>query len=277
MSRYLTTKDYFNTQEEFHLEYISELDMLKTYPVPNNLDTYYDHPDYISHTDQKKTLIDKIYQFIKNYSLDKKVNLIKNLSTTEKTILDIGAGTGDFLKSAQKDGWKIHGIEPNKQARLKALTKEITLKESLADITKEKFDVITLWHVLEHLPDFENEINNIQKKLKQNGYLVIAVPNYKSYDAKHYKQFWAAYDTPRHLWHFSKESIKRLFKPYKLELVQTKPMIFDSFYISLLSEKYKSGKNNYLMAFFIGLVSNLKGILSKEYSSHIYILKKQNN
>lgn len=274
MSRYLTTKDYFNTQEEFHLEYITELDMLQTYPVPKNLDTYYDHPDYISHTDQKKNIIDKIYQFIKHYSLNKKVGLIEKLSTTEKTILDIGAGTGDFLKSAKKNGWKIHGVEPNQQARLKALTKEVTLKESLADIPAEKFDVITLWHVLEHLPDLENEINNIQKKLKQNGYLVIAVPNYKSYDAKHYKQFWAAYDTPRHLWHFSKESIKRLFKPYKLKLVQTKPMLFDSFYVSLLSEKYKSGNNNYLMAFLIGLVSNIKGLLSKEYSSHIYILKK---
>ncbi|MDC6404219.1 class I SAM-dependent methyltransferase [Maribacter sp. PR66] len=274
MSRYLTTKDYFNTQEEFHLEYITELDMLKTYPVPKNLETYYDHPDYISHTDQNKKYIDKIYQFIKTYNLNKKVRLIKKLRTTEKTILDIGAGTGDFLKYAQKDGWQIHGVEPNHQARIKALTKEITLKESLADIPEDKFDVITLWHVLEHIPDLESEIKNIQNKLKLNGYLVIAVPNYKSYDAKHYKQFWAAYDTPRHLWHFSKESIKRLFKPYKLKLVQTKPMLFDSFYVSLLSEKYKSGNNNYLMAFLIGLISNIKGLLSKEYSSHIYILKK---
>ncbi|RRQ50049.1 class I SAM-dependent methyltransferase [Maribacter algicola] len=274
MSRYLTTKDYFNTYEEFHLEYVTELDMLQTYPVPKNLNTYYDHPEYISHTDSKKTLINKIYQVIKYYSLNKKVRLIKKLRTTEKTILDIGAGTGDFLKYAQKDGWEIHGVEPNKQARLKALTKEITLKESPADIPEEKFDVITLWHVLEHLPDLKTEISNIQKKLKLNGYLVIAVPNYKSYDAKHYKQFWAAYDTPRHLWHFSKESINRLFKPYKLHLVQTKPMLFDSFYVSLLSEKYKTGKNNYIKAFLIGLTSNFKGLFTKEYSSHIYILQK---
>lgn len=276
MKVYLQTKDYFHTQETFELLYDSELDMLVTHPKPENLNNYYDSKSYISHTDRKETLIDKIYQLIKKYSLKKKYKLIDTFKTEEKTILDIGAGTGDFLKKGIEENWKISGVEPNAIARDIAKEKGIDLEKDLEHLPEQKYDVITLWHVLEHLPNLENQIKKIITKLKPNGYLFVAVPNYKSYDAQKYKHHWAAYDTPRHLWHFSQNSISKLFNNYKLKVVNTKPMYFDSFYVSLLSEKYKTGRPNYFRAFWNGLISNIKAIRTKEYSSIIYILKKEN-
>ena len=142
-------------------------------------------------------------------------------------------------------------------------------------VSDKTYDVITLWHVLEHLPDLESVTKKIAKHLKPGGSLIVAVPNFNSYDAKYYKRYWAAYDTPRHLWHFSKTSMAKIF-PLSVRLVKTKPMLFDAFYVSLLSEKYKKGTTFSVKALFIGLWSNIKGLGSKEYSSQIYCYKKSN-
>jgi len=274
MKSYLKTKDYSISQEEFQLLYDEELDMLVTSPQPKNLEKYYESEVYISHTDSKKTLVDKLYQIVKSYSLKKKVSLLNSFNSSEKTLLDIGAGTGDFLATAKRQDWTVEGVEPNASARGKAKDKGVVLFSDLKEVSNNKFDVITLWHVLEHLPNLDKQIETIVSLLKENGTLVIAVPNFKSYDANYYGNFWAAFDVPRHLWHFSKNSIERIFATHKMQLVKTKPMLFDSFYVSLLSEKYKSGKQNIIKAFRTGLKSNIRGNRSKEYSSHVYILKK---
>ena len=275
MKPFLKTKDFSISQEAFELFYDATYDMLVTKPKPENLDFYYESSTYISHTDSNKSFVDKIYQQVKKYSLSKKIRLINMYSRKEKSLLDVGAGTGDFLKKAQKEEWSIEGVEPNHNARLKALDKGISLKDRLEALPGKKYEVITLWHVLEHLPDLENQIFKLVWHLQEGGTLIIAVPNFNSYDANHYKEFWAAYDVPRHLWHFSKTAIEKLFTKHGLELVKVKPMVFDSFYVSLLSEKYKTGKQNFLKAFFLGLWSNLSAMRTKEYSSHIYILKKR--
>ena len=274
MKPYLKTKDYSVSQEEFELRYDEERDMLVTFPEPKDLERYYESEAYISHTDSKKTLVDKLYQIVKSYSLKKKVSLLNSFNSSEKTLLDIGAGTGDFLATAKKQDWRIEGVEPNATARNKAKVKGVVLFSDLKEVSNNKFDVITLWHVLEHLPDLDKQIETIVSLLSENGTLVIAVPNFKSYDAKYYGSFWAAFDVPRHLWHFSRNSIERIFAKHKMQLVKTKPMLFDSFYVSLLSEKYKSGNQNFINAFWTGLKSNIKGNSSREHSSHIYILKK---
>jgi ubiquinone/menaquinone biosynthesis C-methylase UbiE len=185
----------------------------------------------------------------------------------------MGCGTGDFLQLAQQKGWQVQGIEPNEKARQIAASKGVTFLSGTTEAADQQFDAITLWHVLEHLPNLEEQIMELKRLLKPNGTLVIAVPNYKSFDAKHYKQFWAAYDVPRHLWHFSKISIQGLVSQVDMQVVAVRPMKFDSFYVSLLSEKYKTGKMNYVKAFFIGLYSNWKGSQTNEYSSHIYLIK----
>lgn len=274
MKKFLKTKDFSVSGEEFELLLDTELNMLRTHPEPKDLENYYDSEAYISHTDSTKSLVDKLYQHIKKYNLKKKVNLINKYTTTDKTLLDIGAGTGSFLESAKHNGWESYGIEPNKNARDLAINKGLELKESIDLIKKKKFQIITLWHVLEHLPNLDLQINKIASLLNNDGTLILAVPNFQSYDAKYYKEYWAAYDVPRHLTHFSQFSIKKLFAENGMRLVKTKPMIFDSFYVSLLSEKYKHGKGNFLKAFLVGLKSNIWAWNTKEYSSLLYILKK---
>lgn len=275
MKIYIRCKDHSVSNETFNLMYDPNTELLITEPQPKELDKYYESDAYISHTDSKKTAIDKIYQFIKRINIGFKLNLINEYVTQRKTLLDIGCGTGDFLVAAQKDGWEIVGVEPNKNASEKAASKNIIVLPSLKSVPKQKFDIITLWHVLEHLPDLNFQIQNLVELLEDWGTLIIAVPNYKSYDAKYYKEHWAAYDVPRHLWHFSKTSIERIFQEYDMKIVKTKPMLFDAFYVSLLSEKYKTGKSNIINALWVGLRSNLNGWHTKEYSSHIYILQKK--
>jgi predicted SAM-dependent methyltransferase len=145
--------------------------------------------------------------------------------------------------------------------------------EQLLKFNSQSFDVITLWHVLEHLPNLENQLSTFKRLLKSNGTLIIAVPNYKSYDALYYKSFWAAFDVPRHLWHFSEDSISKLVSKQNMRVEKTLPMKFDSYYVSLLSEKYKNGVSNIFNAVRVGWLSNFKAKRSGEYSSLIYIVK----
>jgi 2-polyprenyl-3-methyl-5-hydroxy-6-metoxy-1,4-benzoquinol methylase len=272
---FLTVKDYSVSQETFDLYHDTELDMLITSPQPSleNLGKYYESVDYISHTDSKRSLFEKAYQFVKSIALKNKLNLINSLQPNKGRILDIGAGTGDFLLVAKENGWKTVGAEPSEKAKAIAKKKGISFVEATTELVDHSFDVISMWHVLEHVPNLENQIAELKRLLKPNGTLIIAVPNFKSFDAKHYGKFWAAYDVPIHFWHFSKTAIKKIFEKEEMIIEKVLPMKFDSFYVSLLSEKYKKGKMNFVKAFFVGLQSNWKAKENFEYSSHIYVLK----
>ena len=274
---FLTVKDYSVSKETFDLYYDETLDMLITHPQPSleNLGKYYESEDYISHTDNKRSLFEKLYHFIKNIALKNKLNLINSLQPNKGRILDIGTGTGDFLSVAKNDGWQTIGVEPNERAKSIAIKKGISFVEQTSELENHSFDVISMWHVLEHVPDLDKQIKELKRLLKPTGTLIIAVPNFKSFDAKHYGKFWAAFDVPIHFWHFSKTAIKLLFEKEEMKLEKVLPMKFDSFYVSLLSEKYKSGKMNFVKAFFTGLQSNWKAKKDFEYSSHIYILKNK--
>ena len=273
MKFYLKTKDFFLTNEEFELFYDETYEMLMTQPVPNDLTSYYESDSYISHSDAKSSMLEKVYQMVKNINLRNKVSLLNAFVKNPKTVLDIGAGTGDFLMRAKKGGWDVHGVEPNTNARTKAAQKGVHLAPDSSGFVGKKYQAITLWHVLEHLPNLKDEVSLLSSLLDKKGVLVVAVPNYRSFDAKYYKHYWAGYDVPRHLHHFSRESITKLFEEVGMELVKTKPMWFDAFYVSLLSEKYKHGKPNHIMAFVIGWVSNVLALMNKECSSIIYVLR----
>lgn len=270
-----TVKDFLVSGESFDLIHDETRDLLVTFPQPkeDQLAKYYESEAYISHTDTNKGLMANLYQGVKKYSLASKTKLIKSLFGSTGTLLDIGAGTGEFLKVAKENNWTVSGIEPNEKARGIASKKGIDLETSIDDLQGNVYDVVTLWHVLEHLPDLENTLRKIEAFVKPGGILIIAVPNFKSYDAQFYKNYWAAFDVPRHLWHFSKASMKTLFSS-EITLEKTKPMWFDSFYVSLLSEKYKSGSAFSIKALFVGFWSNIVGLTTKEYSSHIYCFKK---
>jgi 2-polyprenyl-3-methyl-5-hydroxy-6-metoxy-1,4-benzoquinol methylase len=276
---FLTLKDYSVSKETFDLYHDETLDMLITFPQPNldNLGKYYESEDYISHTDNQRSLFEKLYHFIKNIALKNKLNLINSHQPNKGRILDIGAGTGDFLSVAKKDGWQTIGVEPSTKAKSIAINKGVSFVELTTELENNSFDVISMWHVLEHVPDLDKQIKELKRLLKPTGTLIIAVPNFKSFDAKYYGKFWAAFDVPIHFWHFSKTAIKLLFEKEKMKLEKVLPMKFDSFYVSLLSEKYKSGKMNFIKAFYVGLLSNWKARSSFEYSSHIYIIRNDQN
>lgn len=272
---FLTVKDHSVSKEIFNLYHDEKLDLVYTYPQPDaiSLPKYYDSEDYISHTDGKRSLFEKAYHFVKSIALKNKLNLINTLQPSKGRILDIGAGTGEFLNVAKENGWESVGVEPSEKAKAIALKKGVSFAETTSILENHSFDVITMWHVLEHVPNIENQITELKRLLKPTGTILIAVPNFNSFDAKHYGQYWAAYDVPIHLWHFSKTAIKALFLKQDLELDKIIPMKFDAFYVSLLSEKYKSGKMNFIKAFLIGLKSNWKGKQNMEFSSHIYVIK----
>ena len=269
-------KDYSVSKEIFELHHNPEYDILITFPKPSleKLPSYYESDDYISHTDGKRSLFERGYHFIKSIALKNKLKLI-NAQSSKGKILDIGAGTGDFLVVAKNDGWQITGIEPNAKAKEIAINKGVSFAESLSALESHSFDIITMWHVLEHVPNLDEYLTELKRLIKPTGTIVIAVPNFKSFDANFYGRHWAAYDVPRHIWHFSKKAIEKLFAEKEMKLVEVLPMKFDSFYVSLLSEKYKTGKMNFVRAFFVGWQSNLNGKKTKEFSSHIYIIKNQ--
>jgi 2-polyprenyl-3-methyl-5-hydroxy-6-metoxy-1,4-benzoquinol methylase len=269
------TKDFLISGESFELVYDEALDMLITTPQPRAIDLpkYYESDAYISHTDAKTGLIATLYQWVKKYSLVLKLRLIRSLKDERGDVLDIGAGTGEFLKLAGDNGWNIQGIEPSEKARKLANEKGIELKDTMQSFEGAQYDVVTLWHALEHLPELQEVVKKIESFVKPGGLLIIAVPNFKSFDARYYKNYWAAYDVPRHLWHFSKQTMEKLFSS-EMDLIKIKPMIFDSYYVSLLSEKYKTGKSFSVKAIFIGLWSNISAMYTRESSSQIYCFKK---
>ena len=276
--KFLTVQDHAVSKEVFSLFYNRAYDLLLTDPVPakENLNNYYLSENYISHTDGKRNFFERIYQGIKRIALRRKVDLLFKQNNTVGTLLDIGCGTGDFLVEAKKSGWATTGYEPNEHASILAKAKGITLVKKLSELEAHTFDVITLWHVLEHIPNLEEQIVELNRLLKPGGKLIVAVPNYKSYDAVYYKEYWAAFDVPRHLWHFSQSSIPRIFSLFDFTVDELHPMLFDSFYVSLLSEQYKTGKRNWGKALFVGLRSNVEARNTMEYSSLIYCLSKIN-
>ncbi len=269
---YLSCKDHLISGEIFELLYNPEFDMLETFPKPENLPSYYHSLNYISHTDSRKNFIDRLYQGVKNRMLNQKIKWMEAIKNPG-SVLDIGAGTGDFLQRARENEWDILGVEPNESARKLAMLKGVELRKDTLDFPSNTFDVISLWHVLEHVEDLDEQIRELKRLLKKDGLLIIAVPNYKSHDAQYYKKYWAAYDVPRHLWHFSQKSISKLFSKHEFMVVETKPLKFDSYYVSLLSEKYRTGIPNYFKSFYRGFVSNYKGRSSSEYSSLVYFIK----
>ncbi|TRZ46061.1 class I SAM-dependent methyltransferase [Robertkochia solimangrovi] len=272
----MNCKDYLVSNESFELIPNTEHGYLITtpQPEPNELPKYYDSPQYISHTDSYKTFTEKLYGIVKQYNLKHKKNIIEKYHPTAKSILDIGCGTGEFIFHCQEN-YEVFGTEPNLKAQAIGLNKKLKIYNTIEQLPERKYSVITLWHVLEHIPNLQETIQKIKLLLEPDGIVIIAVPNHRSYDAQYYGSTWAAYDVPRHLWHFDKSSITSLLQSFELNVVKILPMIFDAFYVSLLSEKNKNGKNNFLKAMLTGLTSNIKALQNHEYSSLIYVVHKQ--
>lgn len=273
---FLVCKDHTVSKEDFNIVSCKTCGFKFTNPRPEDsvIGEYYKAEEYISHTNTNKGVVNKLYHMVRSRTLKKKLSLIKSY-VPRGTILDYGCGTGMFLAVCKNAGWETYGMEPDDNARKIASQANTNLFSDKSKIqtyiTNTKFNVITLWHVLEHVTDMDETLSFFKHRLTKDGILVIAVPNHISYDAQFYKEHWAAYDVPRHLHHFEKKSIKALLENNGFLLRETLPMKFDSFYVSMLSEKYKTGSTNLLKAFFIGLISNLKANSSDKFSSTIYV------
>jgi len=277
---FLSCKDNTVSRETFQIVACQNCGFKFTNPRPeeSKLGDYYKSEKYISHSNSSKGLINSIYQFVRKYTLIKKLQLVERTNYgKEKTLLDIGCGTGEFLNICKNAKWKTFGIEPGNEARKYALENyflDVKYESALKDFPDNHFEIITLWHVLEHVSKLEERILELKRLLKKDGNLIVAVPNCASLDAKIYGQFWAAYDLPRHLYHFTPKDIEFIFSKHEMKVSRILPMRFDSFYVSLLSEKYKRGKSNFFLGCWNGFRSNLNAIKSEqEFSSQIYIIR----
>ena len=271
--------DHSTSKEKFTIVSCETCDFTFTNPRPkdNSLAEYYKSDMYISHTNNTKGLFNWMYQIVRRYAIGTKLNLLKKTSKN-KNHLDIGCGTGEFLNSCKNAGYNTKGIEPSKLARDQAINNfnlSVSENTNLDPFQENQFDSISMWHVLEHVQSLNKTIEEFNRILSKNGKVIIGVPNHKSWDAKYYREFWAGWDVPIHLWHFSKSSIEKLFLKYNFKLIVKKPMLFDSFYVSILSEEFKTGKKNFVKGIIIGLISNVIGILTKRgCSSTIYVFEK---
>ena len=271
----IVAQDHLVSQDSFAISECTKCKFKVTSPRPidEELYKYYQSENYISHTGKGNNLINSIYKIVRNYTIAKKYKLIKE-RVKNRSILDFGCGTGDLLTYFQNKGWSINGIEPDDQARKIAANKtKIEIHSRLLQ-DKAKYTAITLWHVLEHVPDLNQTIDSLKNKLEKKGRIFVAVPNCESFDANHYGQYWAGYDLPRHLYHFTPDTMKKLMKKHNLKVKEILPMYFDSFYVSMLSEKYRTKKDNYLSALKIGYQSNKIASKNNQYSSLIYVIKK---
>jgi len=278
----MQAKDYTVSGESFTIAECRscKLRFTKAAPDAATITRYYKSENYISHTDTAKGVINRVYHLVRKTTLAQKRKLIEKATRTRSgNILDVGAGTGAFPNEMKRHGWKTTGLEPDDEARKLArdlYNLELADSSHLYQLPGNHFDAITLWHVLEHVHDLTGYVQQLKSLLKKEGKIFIAVPNYTSIDASIYQQYWAAYDVPRHLYHFSALSMEVLMKKNGLKIMHYKPMWFDSFYISLLSSKYKHGKTRWLSAVWNGFRSNLAAVGDpKKCSSVIYVIEKQ--
>ena len=276
---FLVVADNAVSKESFVIVECENCHFKFTNPRPDteSIGAYYESEDYISHSNTKNGLINRAYHVVRSITTNQKVELINRYAPAKGNVLDYGCGTGVFLTACKKDGWEVRGVEPNEGARQSASTDtgEI-IAADLQDIEGEKYDVITLWHVLEHIHTLNETIDQLINCLQDDGTLIIAVPNADSHDAQLYKENWAAYDVPRHLYHFTQATMKRFLKKHRMKLEEVLPMKFDAYYVSLLSEKHKEGKASMLTSVMNGYKSNSHAEKNgNDYSSLIFVSKKK--
>ncbi len=273
MKQDLKIKDHFLSNEVFNVVEHSE-GVLKTQPDldEKNLKKYYDSSQYSSHNNIGG-FVGFLYSLSTRIMLRFKFRILAKHINKESLIVDFGCGTGGFLSYLKKKKYAVVGVDNNKKARDKCLEKNLKTYKSI-NAFKENIDTITFWHSFEHVSKPNEILNQIINQSKNNLTVVIALPNYRSFDAKHYGLFWAAYDVPRHRFHYSATGIKKLMKSYGFECLKTKPMLLDAFYISIMSEKYKKSKLSFVKGIIVGLISNIIGLFNSSYSSNVFVFKK---
>jgi len=279
-NNYLVVKDHSVTKESFTLCKCEKCSFIFTNPRPDrkNIDRYYQSENYVSHSNKGNNIVNILYKIVRTYTLGEKVGWINKYVKNKGRLLDYGCGTGYFLQRANKNGWETIGVEPNNQAAEIALKNDqLKIYRTIDQLKEEnKFDAITLFHVLEHVHELTSTLNILLEKLKKRGTIFIAVPNNNSLDSKIYKEDWAALDVPRHLYHFNQDTMSKLAEEFDLRVVNAVPMKFDSYYVSILSDKITNSGNNIIKSLINGFKSNKYAkINNNNYSSLLFILRKK--
>lgn len=271
----IEVKDHLVSGESFSVVYDESRGYAFTdSPKELNLSDYYPNTNYASHKENHQGIKDCLYRGVQSLMLRYKLSIIRK-HQAGKRILDVGGGIGVFADYVSKKGYISYLTEPNSSARQLAEKKGIESFSSLNQIEKNTiFDTVSLWHVLEHVEDLDESLQKYNSLLRENGLMVIAVPNINSFDAKHYGPYWAALDVPRHQWHFTPLGLKNVLRKNGFSFLKSYPLWFDALYIALLSENYKGSKGAFIKALFIGFFSNFKAFFNGEYSSKIFVFKK---
>lgn len=277
----LTCTDHFATGESFAILTCTSCGfrMTQDVPVEAEIGRYYQSPDYISHSNTHQGLMNRVYHAVRSYMLNRKARLVeKCCGRTQGRLLDVGAGTGYFAHTMQQRGWQVEAVEKSAEARefARQQFRLPVLDESRRDsFATGYFHAITLWHVMEHIEDLPALWRGLYRQLDRDGRLIVAVPNCASADACHYQQHWGAYDVPRHLWHFTPDTMVRMARHYGFELCGCHPMPFDAYYVSMLSEKYRGRKAYFWRGALRGLICGLQAMGHPERSSSlIYVFRK---
>ena len=271
---YINTIDHVKSGESFDIQITEIPGILQTVPIPDNLEYYYDSSNYISHSTKPNNFTEHVYFKLRRINLYFKYRLISKQAQSKARILDYGCGTGELVKYLNTRGFNAEGYEPNKKAKQALKENNIASINSLQNIDYQ-YDIITFFHVLEHLHNPIETLQYLLKYLKPKGSLILALPNYGSWDAKHYKKLWAAYDVPRHLWHFNIHGVHNLAETIECNITTQRGQPLDAYYISLLSERYKKSKLAYIKAFLFGTISNSMALINKQYSSNIYVMRRK--
>lgn len=275
---HIELKDLFLTQEPFKILECKDCGLLYTTPRPikEKIGKYYKSEKYYSHQENKAGFIPKVYEKVKSINLKNKYNIVTE-KTTKGKILDIGCGVGDFLHTMELKGWECTGVEPSEEAKAiarKRIKAELFTSEEQENLIDSSFDIITMWHVLEHVDALRWQIQQLYRLCKPGGRIIIALPNYKSYDGQYYRAEWAAYDVPRHLNHFNKETLIKIFEENQLRHIKTEKLYWDAFYISYMSEKYRHHRLPLVRGILKGMISNRKARRTGEWSSLVYIFER---
>ena len=273
---FIQARDYLVSNELFNIQKCENCQFLYTHPRPDStqIGKYYQSNQYVSHAGSSFGIKSLVYSMARNLMVRRKLNWIRKLNPNGNTILDYGCGVGTFLEFCQNKGWEVWGVEPNRKARQIASGKLATrILPNLYELPEQSFDIITLWHVLEHVHTIDQTLDHLVERLSNQSFLLIAVPNPNSFDANHYQEYWAGYDLPRHLYHFVPETMKLLAKKHRLQLVKTIPLPLDAYYVSMLSEKYRNG--SFLNGLYQGYRSNRSAKANDtNYSSLVYVMSK---
>jgi SAM-dependent methyltransferase len=280
ISPLLTCTDYLVTREDFELCRCGQCGFIFTKDFPDEKDAghYYESPDYISHTDSSRTIFEKAYRAARKVMLRRKRNLVLRICGLKTGfVLDIGSGTGHFLNAMKEAGWSVTGIEINDDAREYSSSHfglDVYPPELMRTIPSQGYDCITLWHVAEHLNDLSGYFREIGRLIRPGGSLIVALPNSNSFDSGHYGRFWAAWDVPRHLWHFDPETFSMFSEKMGFDVTSVSVLPLDVFYISILSEKNKRSIAGAMTGIIKGMYFSFLAIFNKmKGSSMVYVLK----